>query len=323
MNMNGARVLVTGAAGFLGSHLTASLLDRGCAEVVGVDDFSTSDSSSKHHIDLLKRKRYLFRRANISEFEALHNAVGDNFDYIFNMACPASPPAYMRMPMHTMMTSVMGVTNCVELARRKNSKIIHASTSEIYGDPQQSPQTERYFGNVNSWGPRSCYDEGKRAAESILWIAKSQGSNVRLARIFNTYGPHMMLGDGRVVTEFIRAILENRPLPIHGDGSQTRSLCFASDLIRGLLALADLKASPAHPVNIGNPREVTIKELGSILQSVTGHTVGFVSLGRPIDDPSNRKPDISAATELLNWSPRVSLEDGLRSTFAWFKNQCE
>lgn len=317
--MNGTRVLVTGAAGFLGSHLADALLDRGCEEVVGVDDFSTSSELSKHHLDLLKRKRYSFRRADISDFQALHCAVGDSFDYIFNMACPASPPAYMRMPMHTMLTSVMGVTNCVELARPKNSKIVHASTSEIYGDPQQSPQTESYFGNVNSWGPRSCYDEGKRAAESILWIARSQGSNVRLARIFNTYGPRMMIGDGRVVTEFIRAVLENRPLPIHGDGSQTRSLCFVSDLISGLLALADLKAPPSTPVNIGNPREVTIKELGTILQSVTGHTVGFVSLGRPTDDPSNRRPDISLASKLLSWSPRVSLEDGLRSTFEWFK----
>lgn len=318
--MSKTRILVTGAAGFLGSHLADALLDKGY-EVVGVDDFSTSSPQSQHHAQLLKRKNYFFRSANIAEPSVLVEAVGDNFSYVFNMACPASPPAYMRMPMHTMMTSVIGISNCIEIAKRSGAKIIHASTSEIYGDPLISPQTETYFGNVNSWGPRSCYDEGKRAAESILWIAKSQGADVRLARIFNTYGPRMMLGDGRVVTEFVRAILEQRPLPIHGDGEQTRSLCFVSDLIYGLMSLAELSVSPSTPVNLGNPREVSIRQLGTILQSVTGHSVGFVSLGRPIDDPSNRKPDISLASKLFNWSPRVSLEDGLRSTFLWFKDK--
>jgi len=317
--MNDARVLITGAAGFLGSHLADTLLDQGC-EVVGVDDFSTSSERSAHHLALLKRKKYSFRKVNVAETDALLHAVGSDYSHVFNMACPAAPPAYMRMPMHTLMTSVIGVASCVAIAAKSGGKIIHASTSEIYGDPQLSPQTESYWGNANSWGPRSCYDEGKRAAESILWIAKSQGLDVRLARIFNTYGPRMMIGDGRVVTEFIKAILENRPLPIHGSGEQTRSLCFVSDLVSGLIKLAELKSPPSTPVNLGNPREVTIKELGTIIQSVTGHTVGFVSLGRPADDPTNRKPDISLAVKLLDWSPRVSLEDGLRSTFVWYEN---
>lgn len=310
------RALVTGAAGFLGSHLSDALIDRGY-EVVGADDFSTSDPHSKHFTALLRRDRFSFRRVNVAEPGALAASIGGPFSLVANLACPASPPAYQSMPMHTLMTSVVGTSACIQIARSAGAVLLHASTSEVYGDPRVTPQPESYWGHVNSWGPRACYDEGKRAAEAALWIA-SDDVDVRVARIFNTYGPRMRLGDGRVVTEFVRAIMEGRSLPVFGDGSQTRSLCFVDDLVSGLLALAALDAPPGCPVNLGSDREVTIRQLGEALQAVTGRTVGFQSRPLPADDPSNRRPDLSLARRLFRWEPRVSLEDGLRATYDWF-----
>lgn len=323
----GSRALITGAAGFLGSHLADRLLDDGF-KVIGVDDFSTSKRSSAHLTALQKRPGFTFVESDISEPDGL-TSMG-YFDVIFNMACPASPPAYQRMPMHTIMTCVMGAYNCSRVlatcqaqhAKRADQRrapiLVHASTSEVYGDPLVSPQPEQYWGNVNSWGPRSCYDEGKRAAEAVLWTAKQGGCDVRLARIFNTYGPRMQLGDGRVVTEFIRASLAGDPLPVYGDGSQTRSMCYVDDLINGLIALWQAERPPAAPVNIGNPREVTIIELARVFQDVTGHHVGIVQLPRPVDDPMVRRPDISLARTTLGWEPHVELEDGIARTYAWF-----
>lgn len=317
------RALITGAAGFLGSHIADKLLDAGF-DVVGVDDFSTSSSRSAHHRSLTQRPRYSFVNANVAEPGELERCVGRDFTVIYNMACPASPPAYQRMPMHTLMTSVIGAASCVAIAARSGARLVHASTSEIYGDPEVSPQPETYWGRVNSWGPRACYDEGKRAAEAIMWIAKRDGVDVRVARIFNTYGPRMQIGDGRVVTEFVKSLLAMKPLLVHGDGSQTRSLCYCSDLVAGLLALGLAPRSPDSPVNIGNQREVTISELASIIQDVTGRHVGMMLVGRPIDDPSNRRPDVSEAKALLGWEPKVSLEDGLLATFKWFEaQQCD
>jgi UDP-glucuronate decarboxylase len=318
-------VLVTGAAGFLGSHLADALLDRGY-DVTGVDDFSTSARDSRHHAALQRRVGYRFVERDISEPAALHTLA--QFSAIFNMACPASPPAYQRMPMHTLMTSVMGAFNCTELLRQcdllarggngRRPILVHASTSEVYGDPLVTPQSETYWGNVNPWGPRSCYDEGKRAAEAVLWTARSEGLDVRPVRIFNTYGPRMLLGDGRVITEFARAALLGDPLPVYGDGSQTRSLCYVDDLIAGILAVHDAERPQALPVNLGNPREVSIIELARVFQEVTGRHVGTVTMPRPADDPMIRRPDISLAVSTLGWEPRVSLEDGLRRTYAWF-----
>ena len=327
MQDSGLRVLITGAAGFLGSHLADRLLDEGAA-VIGVDDFSTSQRSSAHHRALLQRHKYSFLERNVSEPDALAS-VG-YCDVIFNMACPASPPAYQRMPMHTIMTCVMGAYNCTRLlstcqaehseraAHCRHPILVHASTSEVYGDPLVTPQAERYWGNVNSWGPRSCYDEGKRAAEAVLWSAKHSGGDVRLARIFNTYGPRMQLGDGRVITEFVRASLAGEPLPIYGDGLQTRSMCYVDDLVSGLIALWRAERPPASPVNIGNPREVTILELARVFQEVTGRHVGTIQLPRPVDDPMVRRPDISLAREALGWEPRIRLEDGIARTYGWF-----
>jgi len=313
------RVLVTGAAGFLGSHLADALLDRGC-EVVGADDFSTSDPGSKHHIDLISRPRFSFREVNIAEPGALLAAVGSRFHAVFNMACPASPPAYQRLPMHTLMTSVIGVASCLHIAKRADCVLVHASTSEVYGDPTVSPQDESYVGRVNTWGPRACYDEGKRAAEAMLWIARSEGHDVRLARIFNTYGPRMMLGDGRIVTELMRSALSGSPVAIHGDGSQTRSLCYVSDLISGLLALHHAPCTPDHPVNLGNPHEVSILELAETVQRVTGRHLNITFGPRLIDDPTNRRPDITIASNDLGWSPLVELDDGLRMTYQSYRD---
>lgn len=319
--------LITGAAGFLGSHLADALLDRG-DDVTGVDDFSTSARDSKHHLALLRRPGYRFIERDVSEPGAFVG-VGQ-IDSIFNMACPASPPLYQSMPMHTLMTSVMGAYNCAELLRAcdalatyrpgvvRHPVLVHASTSEVYGDPLVTPQVETYWGNVNSWGPRSCYDEGKRAAEAVLWTARSQGLDVRPVRIFNTYGPRMQLGDGRVMTEFVKAALAGKPLPIYGDGSQTRSLCYVDDLIAGLLAVHDANHPQASPVNIGNPREVSILELARVFQEVTGRHVGTIVLPKPVDDPMVRKPDISLARSVLGWEPRISLEEGIGRMHAWF-----
>lgn len=325
---NKRHVLVTGAAGFLGSHISEKLLSLGHT-VLGVDDFSTSTSTSQHHQALKSNQNYQFRELDVSEPDAFRNI--SHVDSIFNMACPASPPAYQKMPMHTLMTCVMGANNCVQLMQRMQERyakdstlhrpiLIHASTSEIYGNPQQSPQKESYWGNVNSWGSRACYDEGKRAAEAIFWIAKNQQSlDIRLVRIFNTYGPHMSLMDGRVITEFIRSTLHYKQLPVYGNGQQTRSLCYVDDLVDGFMSLHNLNHPIDTPVNLGNDREVTILELARLFQNASCRHVGIKFYPLPDDDPTIRKPDLTLAKSLLNWSPKVSLESGLKLTYEWFK----
>lgn len=315
--------LVTGAAGFLGSHIADALLDAGW-RVIGVDDFSTSDPDSKHHTDLIRRKPYKFSQQSVCDQRTvLELTAGHSVSLVVNMACPASPPLYQAMPEHTLMTSVLGAQTCIAVARATAAPkcvILHASTSEVYGDPAISPQPESYWGCVSSWGPRACYDEGKRAAEALMWIAKSGGADVRVARIFNTYGPRMRLGDGRVVTEFVRAILRGEQLPLHGTGSQTRSLCYVSDTVAGLLALATLPVSPSSPVNVGSDVEVSMADLAGIILRQAGITDAAVCLKpRPVHDPARRKPDLSLMRSLTGWAPRVSLEDGLRATLAWFR----
>jgi len=245
------------------------------------------------------------------------------FDVIYNLACPASPPHYQKDPVYTWETSVFGIHNMLRLAEVQGSRLVHASTSEIYGDPHVHPQPESYWGNVNTVGIRSCYDEGKRAAESIVAdFARARGVDGRLFRVFNTYGEFMHPDDGRVISNFCVAALRELPVPVYGDGSQTRSFCYASDLIAGIIALADLPRDRYDgPINLGNPREFTILELVGVLEGVTGKKLKTVSHPLPADDPKVRRPVIDRAKEILGWEPRVSLEEGLKKTLAYFAEE--
>jgi UDP-glucuronate decarboxylase len=309
-------VLVTGAAGFIGSHLVKRYLDLGDV-VYGVDNFASSSKKSRHHEALLKREGYHFLGLDVcsSEFGvALSNV---NFDVVYNFACPASPPKYQDMPIETTLTCTVGTKNVLSLAG-DSTVVVHASTSEVYGDPTETPQNESYRGNVNSYGPRACYDEGKRAAEALCYDYKnSLGKDVRLVRIFNTYGPQMDIQDGRVITNFVHQALSGKPLTIYGNGSQTRSFCYVSDLVAGITKLASLDANPGTPVNLGNPNEFTILELAKKVQERFGCHLEFKSL--PVDDPLQRRPDISLAKRLLGWSPTIELDEGLDKTIAYFK----
>ena len=304
------RVLVTGGAGFLGSHLCAVLLDRGC-DVLCVDNFFTG------------------ARGNLDEvldhpnFEVLRHDVTlplyVEVDEIFNLACPASPIHYQYDPVHTTKTSVMGAINALGLAKRLKAPILQASTSEIYGDPEMHPQQESYRGSVNTLGPRACYDEGKRCAETLFYdYYRQHNLRIRIARIFNTYGPKMHPNDGRVISNFIIQSLKNRPLTIYGDGSQTRSFCFVDDLIVGLTLLMNVVADNPGPMNLGNPAEITIKEIAEEIVSLTGSRSRLEFRPLPQDDPKQRCPDIHRARELLNWEPSVQLQAGLERTIAYF-----
>lgn len=311
------RVLITGSAGFLGSHLAKHHLSCG-DNVVGVDNFLSSNERSRHHADLKSNKNYSFVRGDVTSKSDLSVLKDLEFDIIYNFACPASPPRYQEVPIETMMTCVVGTDNVISLARSK-TVVVHASTSEVYGDPAESPQLESYRGNVNPYGPRSCYDEGKRAAEALCYDHRNKfGIDVRLVRIFNTYGEQMDINDGRVVTNFIKNALVGRPLSIYGDGLQTRSFCYASDLIKGVVALAELDSNPGTPVNIGNPHEFTVLDLAKKVQSVFGCGLEFSPL--PVDDPLQRCPDISLAKQLLDWEPAVDLDEGLNKTIQYFRS---
>jgi UDP-glucuronate decarboxylase len=312
-------VLITGSAGFLGSHLVLHHVAAG-DRVYGVDNYSSSKPLSRHHRKIIKDSgdKYLFSVADVSnpEFPRLFKEIP--LDIIYNFACPASPPRYQNIPVETMMTCVAGTRNILATARHK-TVVVHASTSEIYGDPQVSPQSESYRGQVNSYGPRSCYDEGKRAAEALCYDYRHKhGIDARLIRIFNTYGPHMDIEDGRVVTNFIGQALRGEALTIYGDGSQTRSFCYVDDLIRGIISLAQLPENPGTPVNLGNPNEFTIKELAHKIQLIFGSTIENKSL--PIDDPLQRRPDVSLAKKLFGWEPSVQLDEGLYKTIEYFKS---
>jgi UDP-glucuronate decarboxylase len=304
------RILVTGGAGFIGSHLCRRLLDRG-DEVLCVDNFYTG--SREFIAPLLSNPRFELMRHDVT-FPLYVEC-----DAIFNLACPASPIHYQLDPVQTTKTSVHGAINLLGLAKRLHAPILQASTSEVYGDPDCHPQVEGYWGHVNPIGPRSCYDEGKRCAETLFMDYHRQHRvGIRIARIFNTYGPHMHPGDGRVVSNFIVQALTGEPITIYGDGRQTRSLCYVSDTVEGLMRLMDAPASVTGPLNIGNPHELSMLEIAGIILDLTGSASRVVHAPLPEDDPRQRCPDISQAREALGWEPRVDVRDGLMQTIRWF-----
>ena len=304
------RILVTGGSGFLGSWLCEKLLEQG-HEVVCVDNFYTG------------AKRNIYHLLDNCRFEVIRHDVCYPFsvecDEIYNLACPASPIHYQRDPAHTVKTCVQGALNALELARHCQAKVLQASTSEVYGDPAVHPQVESYWGNVNPIGLRSCYDEGKRCAETLFncyWM--QYGTRIKIIRIFNTYGPRMHPNDGRVVSNFIIQALQNKDITIYGDGSQTRSFCYRDDLIDGMMRLMSTPDDVTGPVNVGNPGEFTILQLAENVIELTGSKSKIVKMPLPADDPKQRKPDISKAKQLLGWQPVTQLRDGLLKTIAYF-----
>lgn len=304
------QILVTGGAGFLGSHLCERLLEEG-QDVLCVDNFFTG--TKDNIVQLLANPHFEFLRHDVCF--PLYVEV----DEIYNLACPASPIHYQYDPVQTTKTSVHGAINMLGLAKRVKAKILQASTSEVYGDPEIHPQPEIYWGHVNPIGLRSCYDEGKRCAETLFFDYHRQHQlKIKVARIFNTYGPRMHPDDGRVVSNFIMQALKNKPITIYGEGSQTRSFCFVDDLIDAFLHLMDTDDAITGPVNLGNPREFTIKQLAETIIDLTGSGSKLVYKPLPEDDPQQRKPDISLANELLAWEPSVQLRDGLRKTIQYF-----
>jgi UDP-glucuronate decarboxylase len=308
----GSRVLVTGGAGFLGSHLSERLLEDG-HEVVVLDSFLTGSRRNLWH--LLEQPGLEVVRHDVAEPYSVE------VDFIFNLACPASPVWYQRDPVQTMRTNVLGTLNALELARRLRVPMVQASTSEVYGDPEVSPQSEKYWGRVNPIGPRSCYDEGKRAAETLCMdFAEQYGVDTRIVRIFNTYGPKMALSDGRVVSNFIVQALSGQPITIYGDGSQTRSFCFVDDLIGGFMAIAAL-GDLAAPVNLGNDAEFSIESLARLVVRLCNSLSPIEHLPLPTDDPVQRRPDLGRARELIDWQPSVPLEEGLQRTITYFAQQ--
>ena len=306
-----AKILVTGGAGFLGSHLCERLLARG-DDVLCVDNYFTGSKKNVEH--LLPHPRFELMRHDVTF--PLYVEV----DRIFNMACPASPIHYQKNPVQTTKTSVHGAINMLGLAKRVGARILQASTSEVYGDPIEHPQTESYWGNVNPIGIRACYDEGKRCAETLFFDYHRQYDvEIKVARIFNTYGPRMHPDDGRVVSNFIVQALRGKDITIYGDGSQTRSFCFVSDLIDGLMKLMDSPATLTGPVNLGNPVEFTIRELAEKVVALTGSKSKISYHPLPSDDPRQRKPDIALATGSLQWQPKVALAEGLSEAIRYFQ----
>ena len=307
------RVLVTGGAGFLGSHLCDRLIADG-HEVLCVDNFFTGDKRNIEH--LAQETRFVLLRHDIT-FPLFVEV-----DEIYNLACPASPIHYQHDPVQTTKTSVHGAINMLGLAKRLRCKILQASTSEVYGDPSVHPQTEDYWGHVNPIGPRSCYDEGKRCAETLFFDYHRQlGLGIKVARIFNTYGPRMHLADGRVVSNFIVQALRGEPITLYGDGKQTRSFCYVDDLIDGLVRLMDSADEVTGPINLGNPAEFTMADLAKMIVSQTGSISELTYAPLPQDDPRQRQPDISRAKSTLGWQPTVALEDGLKRTIDDFRTR--
>lgn len=307
------RILVTGGAGFIGSHLCEKLLEAG-HEVLCVDNYFTG------------RRENIFGMLRNPRFETLRHDITFplyvEVDAIYNLACPASPIHYQFDPVQTTKTSVMGAINMLGLAKRLKIPVIQASTSEIYGDPEEHPQTEEYWGNVNPIGPRACYDEGKRCAETLFFDYRRQhGMNAKVIRIFNTYGPRMLENDGRVVSNFIVQALKNEPITIYGDGSQTRSFCYVDDLVEALVKVLDTPPEVSGPINLGNPGEFTIKELAEMIIAMTGSHSPVHYRPLPVDDPKKRRPDISKAKAVLGWEPRIPLAEGLEKTIGYFKAQ--
>ncbi len=306
------RILVTGGAGFLGSHLCDRLLEQG-HDVLSADNLFTG---TKRNIDHLhNHPRFEFMRHDVT-FPLFVEV-----DEIYNLACPASPIHYQHDPVQTTKTSVHGAINMLGLAKRLRCKILQASTSEVYGDPQEHPQTEAYWGHVNPIGLRSCYDEGKRCAETLFFdYHRQHGLEIKVARIFNTYGPRMHPRDGRVVSNFIVQAVSGEPITIYGDGAQTRSFCYVDDLVEGLLRLMNSGTETTGPINLGNPVEFSIRELAEMVVRMTGARSQLVYKDLPSDDPRQRRPDITRARTILEWEPKVDLETGLADTIAYFRN---
>ena len=306
------RAVVSGGAGFIGSHLCTALLDSGMS-VVALDNLLTGSPDNLR--GLLAHPDFEFRKANVNE----HVMVDGDVRYVLHFASPASPPQYDANPIHTLKVGTLGTMNMLGLARAKDATFLLASTSEVYGDPLVHPQPETYWGNVNPIGPRGCYDEAKRCAEAFaMAYHKAHGVDTRIIRIFNTHGPRMQVLDGRAVPNFMAQAIRGEPLTVYGDGSQTRSLCYVSDLVRGVLAV--LERGDELPVNLGNPEEVTVLELAETIVRLAGSksTIEFREL--PVDDPKQRRPDISHARSLLGWEPQVALEEGLGRTLEYFRS---
>ena len=305
------RVLITGAAGFLGSHLVKKFLSES-HYVIGLDDFSTGN---------IKNIQSCLTDSNFKLIEQdVREKIFLDVDLIMNLACPASPKAYQSDPVRTIETNFLGIINLLHLSKLTGATLLQASTSEVYGDPTESPQKESYWGNVNPVGIRSCYDEGKRAAETLCFDYKRQyGIDSRVVRIFNTYGPNMSVDDGRVVSNFINQAIRNEPITIYGDGSQTRSFCYVSDLIEGLFDIAMLKTSLETPINLGNPSEFSIQELATLILKLTDSSSKIINHELPLDDPLQRRPDVSKAIELISWSPKIDTLEGLKKTIDYFR----
>ena len=306
------RVLITGGAGFLGSHLCDRFIKEGY-HVIAMDNLITGDLKNIEH--LFKLEHFEFYHNDVSKF--IH--VPGELDYILHFASPASPIDYLKIPIQTLKVGSLGIHNCLGLARVKNARVLIASTSEVYGDPNVHPQPEEYWGNVNPVGPRGVYDEAKRFQEAMTMAYHTyHGLETRIVRIFNTYGPRMRLNDGRVLPAFIGQALRGEDLTMFGDGSQTRSFCYVDDLVEGIYRL--LLSDYAQPVNIGNPDEITIKEFGEEIIKLTGTSQKLISLPLPTDDPKQRKPDITKARSILGWEPKVSRAEGLKITYDYFKS---
>jgi UDP-glucuronate decarboxylase len=309
------RVLITGGAGFLGSHLCTRLVEAG-HHVICLDNFYTG---SPENVAGLRIGPHSHR------FDLVRHDVVDRYyaeiDEIYHLACPASPPHYQRNPVRTLKTAVIGTMNVLELAQATGARVLLASTSEIYGEPEIHPQREDYWGNVNTIGKRACYDEGKRCGEALgTAYAEQHGVELRIARIFNTYGPRMRDDDGRVISNFVTQALRNEPITIYGDGSQTRSLCFHTDLIEGLVRLMAQPRDPG-PVNLGNPEELTVRQIAELVRELAGSTSRIEYRPLPSDDPTRRRPDISKARRVLGWEPRISAADGIARTIEYFRTR--
>ena len=306
------KILITGGAGFLGSHLCDRMIEQG-NQVLCLDSLFTG--SRKNIAALEKHPSFKFIKHDVVDAINI-----DELDEIYNLACPASPVHYQHNPIHTMKTSVLGALNVLELARKTGAKVFQASTSEVYGDPSVHPQPEEYWGNVNTIGIRSCYDEGKRAAETLFFdYQRTHKLRIKVVRIFNTYGPRMAADDGRVVSNFIVQALRGEDLTIYGDGTQTRSFCYADDLVEGFIRLMNADDSVVGPINLGNPGEFTMIELADKVLRLTGSASKLIHMPLPQDDPKQRRPDITKAKHYLNWEPTIALEQGLERTIAYFK----
>ena len=312
-NQSNKRILVTGGAGFLGSHLCERLLAMG-NEVICVDNLYTGSKNNISH--LFKNKKFEFMRHDIT------NPLYLEVDEIYNLACPASPIHYQHNPVKTIKTSIHGAINMLGLAKRVGAKIFQASTSEVYGDPEMSPQSENYWGRVNPVGIRSCYDEGKRCAETLFFDYHRQHNlNIKVARIFNTYGPNMNVADGRVVSNFIVQALRGEDITIYGDGTQTRSFCYYSDLIDGIINLMDTsEKNITGPMNLGNENEFSVLNLANNILNITSSSSKIIFKDLPLDDPKQRKPDVSYAKKIISWNPKIELIEGLTETIKYFKN---